>query len=145
MSLQTLFKQAKVMKVSNGAGAGTTAVTGSTIDMAGYNAIMVIADLGTVTDGSLLKLDLQEGAQSGGGDAASVTGMATTQVTAATSSNTIIVADATRPQKRYITPVLTRTTQNAVVNTMVAILYQSDNPPITADTSVLASLVAAGL
>jgi hypothetical protein len=145
MSLQTLFKQAKVMKISNGAAAGTSAVTSSTVDMTGYNAIMVIADLGTVTDASVLKLDLQEGAASNGSDAASVTGMATAAFTAATSSNTILVADATRPQKRYITAVLTRTTQNAVVNTIIAILYQSDNPPVTADASVLASLVAAGL
>lgn len=143
--VQNLLKNCKIMQIQNGSAAGTTAVTSNTIDTAGYNAVCCIASLGTVTSGAVIQLNAQEGAQSGGGDATTITGGSTPSVTdAGTSSNKILITDVLRLTQRYFTANLTRTTQNVVVNCMIAILYQTDNIPVTLDTSVLASVLESG-
>jgi hypothetical protein len=115
--------------------------------MLGYDAIQVICDLGTVTDGSVMDLKLQQGAASNGSDAADMKDPAGNVIhagfTGATSSNTVIAVDATKPSKRYVTVVFARATQNAVINTMIAILYRSSNAlPVTQGATVLASKFA---
>jgi len=140
-----LLKCAKIMQIQNGAAAGTSLQTSSTFDMAGYNACLIICSVGAVTSGSVMQLNAQQGAASNGSDAATITGGSTAVLTdAGTNSNKIFLVDVIRPTKRYITATFSRTTQNAVVNGMWAILYQADSPPITLDTSVAASILESG-
>jgi hypothetical protein len=146
-----LLKDAKCMKIHNGAVAGTSLQTSNTIDMQGYDSVLLIADLGAVTDNCVLQLTAQDGAASNGSDAANITAttgpfaaaggtVQTAAFTALTSSNKAILLDVQKPQKRYITATLSRTTQNAVVNSIWAILYNSTIKPIAAqDSSIIAS------
>jgi hypothetical protein len=143
----------KLVKVSNGAVAGQTAVTGTTFDMTGYNSVLLVADLATVVSGAVLQLTAQDGLQSNGSDAANITATtgpfgvagATVQTPALTdsggaTSNKLIALDVIKPQKRFVTPVLTRTTQNVTVNSLWALLYNSDLKALAAqDASVAAS------
>jgi hypothetical protein len=140
-----LLELAEVRHVGNAVAAGTSTQTLTSIDMKGYDAITVICDLGTVTDASVLTLKLQTGALSNGSDAADVTGATTGAKTAATSSNTILAVDLIRPSGRYVTPVLTRATQNAAINCFVALLYRtSSSVPLTQGSTVLGSKVQVG-
>ncbi len=140
--LNSILKDCKIVKVSNGAAAGQTAVTTSTFDMSGYDSVCLIADLAAVTDGCVLSLKAQDGNQANGGDAADISGATTGTFTASSSSNKLVVLDAVQPQLRYVTAVLGRTTQNAVVNTIIAILYRTKTKPVTPDASVILSAVA---
>jgi hypothetical protein len=143
-----LLEIAEIRKIDNGHVAGTTTITPTSIDMSGFDAIAVIADLGTVTDNCVLNLKLQSGAKSDGTDAADMKDPAgnvvgTGNLTAATSSNTMLAVDATRPNQKYVTPVLARGTQNAVINTMLAILYRAKAVlPVAQGTTVLKSVTA---
>jgi hypothetical protein len=134
-----LLKDAKVVKAHNGAAAGTSAQTTSTIDTAGFDSALVIADLGTVTDNSVLSLKAQDGAAANGSDAADIAGATTGTLTAATSSNSHVVLDLQRIQQRYLTCVFGRTTQNAVLNSIVVILYNAKSKPVTQPTTVVLS------
>lgn len=142
LSQANFLEVAEIRKVSNGAAAGTSAVTTSAVDMQGYEAVCFVADLGTVTDGSVLSLTAQDCATSGGTYTTLVdqagNNMASS-FTALGSSNTVLATDVVRPQKRYVEGVLARTTQNAVVNTILAILYRAKTEPVKQGTTVLAS------
>lgn len=140
-----LLEFVKAIKVSNGASAGTTAVNGTAVDMTqdgGYDGIAFLADLGTVADGSVLTLTPQQGEASDGSDAVAISGAATSAVTASTSSNKLIQTDTIRPTGTYVRAQLTRTAQNATVNTIIALLYRARKAPVPVDTSVLASAIA---
>ena len=142
-----LLELVEVRKVHNGASAGQTTITPTPIDMAGFDGIAVLADLGTVTDACVLNLKLQQGDQSGGGDAADILDPAgnvvgTGNITAASDSNKILAVDVVRPTGRYVTPVLARGTQNAVVNTIIALLYRSKEPtPVTQGATIESAVV----
>ncbi len=142
--VSNLLKNCKIKQIQNGSAAAQTTVTSSTFAMDGFNAVTIIASLGTVTDGSVLQLNVQEGAAANGSDAATISGAQTPSATAATSSNTLLVAEALRIVKEYVTVTLTRTTQNAGVNCIIAILHQAANIPVTLDASVLASVLESG-
>jgi hypothetical protein len=131
-----LLKDAKIIKVSNGATAGTSEVDGSAVDMSGFNSVCYIVDLGTVTDGSVLTLQIQDGPTSS--PTTNMTGASAT-FTASGSSNTTMIVDVQKVQQRYNRAKFTRTTDNAVVNTILAILYNANSKPVTLDASVLAS------
>ncbi|HEY2250914.1 MAG TPA: hypothetical protein VGH74_07620 [Planctomycetaceae bacterium] len=142
-----LLEIAEIRKIDNGHAAGTTTITPTSIDMSGFDAIAVVVDLGAVTDGSVMDLKLQSGAASNGSDAADMKDAAGNVLhaglTGATSSNAMIAVDATRPNQRYVTAVFARGTQNAVINTMIAILYRFRNSaPVAQGATVLASKIA---
>ena len=142
MSLANLLTDAKIVKIDNGHVAGTSLVTSSTFDMAGFDAVMIIADFATITDASVLTLQLQNGANSGGSDAANISGASVT-LTASGNSNGQMVLDCIQPgiggNKRYCTVTLTRSTQNAVVNSITAILYRARTKPTVQPSTILAS------
>lgn len=140
-----LFELVEVRHISNAAVAGTTTITPTSIDMSGYDAIAVIADLGTLTDGAQPVLTMKQGSQSGGGDAANATDpagntIATPAFTAASQANGVLMAELIRPSKRYVTPVLTRATQNVVVNCMIALLYRAKKAPVTQGSTVFGAV-----
>jgi hypothetical protein len=94
MSVTNLLKSTKIMQIQNGSAAGQTAVTSSTVDTSGYNAACLICSVGTVTSGAVMQLNAQEGAQSNGSDAATITGGSTASLTdAGTNSNKIFIVD----------------------------------------------------
>lgn len=136
-----LLSDAKFVKCQNGAVAGTSTLTATTVDMAGYDSICCVVDFGTITDGSVLTLKAQDGTDSGGSGAADISGATTGAFTGATSSNGQMVLDVQKPGQRYVTFVLTRATQNAVVNSFTAILYNAHSKPTTQPTTVLKSAV----
>jgi hypothetical protein len=143
MSIRNMLKDTKTVKVSNGSAAAQTEVDSSIIDMAGFNAVRFIVDLGTVTDASVLTAQVQDNSINSSSGMADVTGAVAT-FTASTSSNKVMIVDVVRPVQRYLRLKFTRTAQDAAVNTILADLYQADNVPVTLDASVLASALESG-
>jgi hypothetical protein len=133
------LKDFKIVKISNGATTGTSAVTSNTFAMDGFDSVLIIADLAAVTDNCVLSLKAQDGAASNGSDAADITGATTGNLTASSSGNGQLVLDLHLPKKEYVTAVLGRTTQAATVNSITAILYNAHNKPVTQPATVLKS------
>lgn len=138
-----LSKNINVIKVSNGATAGTSEVDSSILDMAGYDGVMFIVDLATVVDASVLTLNAQQNTANSTSGMATITGASAT-FTASTSSNKALLVDVYRPLQRYVRAAFTRTAQNATVNTIIAIQYKSQFRPTTLDASVIASATVVG-
>lgn len=125
----------KIIRVMNGAAAGTDdTLTGTHVDMSGFEGVTFIALIGTVTAGGTVKLHAEQGALSDDSDMAD---LADTQ-TATAASNKLLVLDISNPMERYVRPVLDRATANVVVDGIVAILYGAHGRPVAADSSVSA-------
>jgi hypothetical protein len=129
-----ISQNVKVVKVMNAVAAGTTSQNGSSVDMQGFDGVMFIAHLGTLTTSQVTKLQAQ-----GSDDNSTFAAFSTDAVTAAMAdadSNKVLVLDVFRPVHRYVRPTVERGTANAVINSVIAILYSSDKEPIALDSSV---------
>lgn len=133
-----------ITRVSNSVTGGTTAVDTSIIDMQDWDGVCFIACLGSVTDGSVLQLAIQENTANQTSGMAQPTGAITASVTASSNSNAVLVADIYRPLKRYVRAELTRTTQNAAVDSIVAIQYRGRVVPAPV-TNLLSSVFVTGI
>jgi len=143
-----LLKEAKISVVMNPVAAGTTEQKSSVIDMAGYDSVMFILSLGTVTAGCVETLTIY------GNTASSTSSPAPTAITnavatytdvAAESSNTLLIVDVLNVNpdtQRYVFADFTRTTANAVINGVYAIRYNSKSVPQTLDATVIAAALA---
>lgn len=133
-----LLKDAKIVKAFNGAGAGTSTQTSNTIDVSGFDSVLVLADLGAVVDTSALVLALQDGALANGSDAANISG-ANCSLTGNSSNNVQLALDVQLPQSRYVTATLARGTANATINSITMILYNAKSKPVTQPSTIAGS------
>lgn len=146
--MQNLLKDCKVVLVNSGSAAGTSEVDSSIVDTAGYDGVMFIAILGTVVDTCVLQLAAQGNTANQTSGMTQINNQITPSVTASGNSNSMLVIDTLFPagskNYRYARAALTRTTANATVQGIIAILYEAKNKPVVADASVLASLFGLG-
>lgn len=130
----------KVTSVLAAVAAGTTAQNGSSVDMAGWEGVIFIARVGALTATAVTSLKAQQSSDNGSSDAfADLAG--SLQSWADDDDGKCIVLDVKRPQERYVRPVLSRGTANAVIDGIIAIQYG----PRTKDTSDDATTVLSRL
>lgn len=146
MGLRNFIKDFKISRVANDAVAGTSDVTSSVLDMTGYDSVVFIALLGDVTSGSVITLTAKENTANSTSSPTptAITGGATGAITAgaADTDNKLLVSDIMRPDMRYVFCVLSRTTQNAVVDGILAVQYNSKAVPVTQPSDIAASVFA---
>jgi hypothetical protein len=120
MNLGKNVKISTAITPTNGA-AGTTDINGTTLDMAGYEGVMMITYFGAITGSAVTSVKAQQGAASNLSDAADLTG---TGITVADDDDEqIFIIDLYRPTDRYVRLVVDRGTQNAVVAGAVYVQY----------------------
>lgn len=133
-----LSKNVKVTRVMNAVAAGTgDSQNGSGVDMSGFEGVVFIAAFGTLTDGAVTTLKAQQDTVSNFATAADLAG--TAMSIADTSDNDLLVLDIYRPSERYVRPVITRATANAVIDGVIAIQYGARELPTTNDADTVAS------
>jgi hypothetical protein len=132
-----LSKSAKVTRALNSVAAGTTNQNGSVIDMAGFEGVQFIALFGALTATQVTSLKVQQGDLADGSDMADLEGSLHTALADADGNN-CLVTDVFRPQKRYVRPVVTRGTANAVIDGVVALQYSARTQPVVKDATVKA-------
>lgn len=133
-----LSKGIKITRALNAVAAGTTSQNGSILDMSGFDGVMFVAALGTLTATQVTSLKAQQGALVGGGDMADLAGSAVGPLADA-DSNKCLVLDVYRPQKRYVRPVVVRGTANAVIDGVIAIQYSARVKPTIHDAATIAA------
>lgn len=136
--MQNLLKDIKVTRVMNAVAAGTSVQNGSVLDMSGWDGVMFIAQVGTLTATQVTGLKAQQGAASNMADAADLAGTAVGPL-ADGDSNKCLVLDIYRPRERYVRCVVTRGTANAVIDGVIAIQYRGRKAPVTQDTTTIAA------
>lgn len=134
-----LFSKTSVAAVS----AATDITTGTIIDLGSptegqFDSVCFVAALGDVVDGSVATLKAYCGDAAALGDGAYKTETATVTATAvaAFTDNNLLILDVVRPGKRYVRADLTRATQSAVLDSIIAIRYNAKTLPTTQPSGV---------
>lgn len=125
----------KITVVSNAVAAGTTDIDPTAIDMDGYDSVCFIVQFGAITAGAVTSVKAQQSSDNGVGDAfADLAG--TAQAVADDDDNKAFIIDINRPSERYVKPYVDRATQNAVVESIIAIQYCARNVPVAQPASI---------
>ena len=124
----------KIVRLSNSVVAGTTEIDSTAVDRAGFEGVMFIVHFGAITSGSVVTAKAQSCTDSSGSGAADLTGASV--AVPDTDDNKMAIIDVAEPTQRYLRCVVTRTTQNAVIDGITALLYRGRKMPITNDATV---------
>ena len=138
---KTILNDTKLALPVNATVAGTTVVNGTAIDTQGYDGVAFVCSLGALTATQVTSLKAQQGDLANGSDAVDIAGAATAAAADA-DSNKLLVVDVRRPTHRYVRPVVLRATANAVINSVIAILYRGAVAPSVQDAAVVSQSVA---
>lgn len=133
---QFLSAEVKIDKVADGASSAGTAVTSSAIDMQGYDAVCLFAQIATANAGNYLKA--QQSSDDGGSD--DYTDLAGSKVVADNGAD-VVVLDIRRPTKRYVKGIIIRGGANTVTGDMYAVRYNSRKFPQVNDVLNTLNLV----
>jgi len=119
---------------TNGA-AGTSTITSAAVDMNGFRDCCFIVPMGTITAGAVTSIKVQQSSDDGATDTYDdLTG--SNQTIADTDDDKVFYVQIGSPQKRYLKLIVSRATQNAVVGSVLAILSNAWNRPVTQGTNV---------
>lgn len=115
---------------------GTADRNGATLDMKGWDGVLMIAQFGTIAAGAVTSIKAQQGAASNLGDAADLVGTAITVADDADSG--IKYIDLYRPRERYVRCVVDKDATNACAETVTYIQYRGKELPVAAHGSAVA-------
>lgn len=133
-----LTDKVKTIRVENAVAAGTSDVESDVVDLGqspGFNSVRFIVLLGAITTSAVTSVKAQQGDLSGGSDMDDLEDSAVD--VADDDDNQMVIVDVIRPSKRYVRCVVDRGTQNAVVDGIIAELYDARDVPVDADTVTL--------
>jgi hypothetical protein len=139
-----LSENVKITLVQAALADGQTDPDSSSVDMAGFDGVMFVGIVGTITGSGTANLVVAQSSDDGSTDAYnSLTGLTVT-ATAAAQSDRVLVLDCFRPTKRYVRTTLTRAVANSIWGGTLAIQYSGKNRPTVQDaTTVLTAVLAA--
>ena len=133
-------KMSSAIRVSNAVAAGTTTVNSGEIDMQNFESCLIIFAFGAITAGAATSVKAQQSSDDAVGDAyADLEG---TNITVADDDdNQFAVLEITNPRERYVRGVISRATQNAVVDGIFVLRFGAKKLPAVDDSAtVVASL-----
>lgn len=139
--MSNLLYDAKFIVVETSAVAGTSTLTTDVVDTLGFQSIAFVAMLGGVTDTSVLALTAKGNSADSVSSPTPTTyaGAATFTAGASDAANKLMIVDIEKPRDRYVFATLARGTANAVVNGIIAILYNGEIRPTVQGSTVLVS------
>ena len=114
--------------------AGTTDINGATLDMSGFEGVLMKVTFGAITASAVTSIKAQQGAASDLSDTADLLG--TGQTIADTDDEKVFYIDLYKPRERYVRLVVDRGTQNAVVASAEYEQYGARNEPVTHGSNV---------
>lgn len=137
-----LLHDAKIVRVAASASVAQTEVVSAVVDTQGYESVAFVALLGDVTSGSVLTLTAKTNSANSTSNATATEAKVTFTAGASDADSKMLMVDCHQPRERYAFASLTRTTANAVVDGIVAVLYNGSERP---EGGVDASMIAAAL
>lgn len=114
--------------------AGTADINGATLDMAGFDGVLMRITMGAITATAVTSIKAQQGAASNLSDAADLEG--TAQAIADTDDEKIFYIDIQRPAEQYVRIVVDRGTANAVVTSAEYFQYEARDKVTTQGSNV---------
>lgn len=138
MNIHSLLDNLKFTKMINYTAAGTgDTITGTYVDMSGWEGVMFVCSLGAMAAGATATLKAQQDTVTGFGGAADLTdtGVAGDQ----DSDNMGLLLEIVRPVERYVRPAVVRAVGNVTIESVWAIQYNGDYVPTTQDATTVKS------
>lgn len=136
--MKSFLKNFGVDRVSNAVAAGTTTITSSAVDTSGFDVCTFMIPFGTITTGAATSIKIQQSSDDGSTDAYS--DLEGSNITVADDQdNKVAIAEVVRPAKRYLKCVISRATQNSVVDGIFAIKGEPRTMPVTQGSTVMAA------
>ena len=126
-------KKSKLILVKAGQASGTTTITTDTIDMQGFEGVMIFGSIATVNAGNFAKA--RQGDNSGMSDGADLAG---TKVVPGDNGDSFLI-DLYRPGKRYVDVQVVRGVA-AVTGDIYALLYEPRKAPTSQGATIDAEL-----
>lgn len=121
--IQQLMKEVKVSVAADAATAAASTITGSAIDMAGYDSVVFMAALGTANAGNYLYA--AQGSDAAMSDEANIEG----SKIVASADNELMILEIVKPQDRYLRPYVARGA-SSTCSPIVAIQYNARSYPV---------------
>ena len=131
----SIVKDTKITECVAPTVAGTTDVTGDTIDMQNFGSVAFLVSFGTITTGGVTSIKVQQDSDSAMGTAADLLG-SSVSITDAQDDHSVLV-EVAEPRERYVRVIVDRGTANAVINTGYAIQTNPKISPTTHDSSTI--------
>ncbi|MCC6426275.1 MAG: hypothetical protein IT435_05590 [Phycisphaerales bacterium] len=126
--MHQLLDKIKIVQVVAPTVAGTSDVTGATIDMQGYSGVIFVGRFGTAAANNFVQIE--QGEQANMSDAAT---LASSKLASGTSDENV-AEEIFQPQDRYIRPIFKRGT-SSTLDICYAILFGSRVEPRSSDLS----------
>lgn len=137
-----LLMNAQVERVSNAVVAGTSSVNCTHVDMQGFERVLGICSLNTLTASQVTMLKAQAGNAADDSDMADLAG-ATTAAAADADSNKTLLLEVVKPTNfRYLRFVVVRGTANAAIDGVVSIKTVTHKGPESQGPTVSQALVS---
>lgn len=127
----------KIVRVANAAAAGQTAVDSACVDMANFDGVVFLGLLGAITTGAVVSMKAQACSDVGGSNPTDLAGTAV--AIADDQDNKIARLEIYRPQQQFVRATISRATQNAVVDAIIAILFKGRVAPVVQDATLIAT------
>ena len=106
---------------------GTTTINGTTLDMAGWDGVLIVVPFGAIVGTAVTSIKAQQGLVSDCSDCADLLGSSQTVVD--TADDTTFYIDLRRPLERYVRVVVLRATAAATVGGATYIQYKGRAKP----------------
>ena len=124
----------RVVTVTAGA-AGTSDINSTAVDMAGFEGVMFLVQMGAIVSGAVTSVKVQQSDDDGSSDDyTDVEG--TAQTVADNDDEEVFYVDVFRPRKRYVRLVVDRGTQNATCSAVAVKYGPTRKMPTTHGTGV---------
>ena len=126
------MKISQAITVTNGA-AGTSDINGATLDMSGFEGVLIAVQMGAIVSGAVTTIKAQQGDESDGSGMSDLLG--TSQTVADDDDEKTFYIDLKKPTKRYVRLVVPRATQNATL-TATYLQYGASKQPTSHGSNV---------
>lgn len=131
-------EQESALRVSNAVAAGQTTINSSAVDLAGYEGVKFYVAFGALVSGAVTAVKAQQSSDNASSDAyADLEGTGIT--VADDDDNKIAILDVKKSRERYVRCTVTRSTQNATVDGIIAVRYGAKKLPATDDATTVIS------
>lgn len=134
--MNNALKDSQYFSVMDNQATGTTTVSSTTVDLAGFDSVEFVTKLGAIDATSVVTVKVQQGALSDGSDASDLKDTAIKP--ADTDDDKLVVHDIHRPEKQFLRVQILRATANAEVDSVTARLYNARTKPTTQATADVA-------
>jgi hypothetical protein len=138
-----LSRSSKLTLVQAALADGSSDPNSTSVDMAGFEGVMFIGIVGTVTGSGTVEIHAQQSSDDGVADAFSDIVDMTATADSSTDSDKLLVLDIVQPQKRYVRVAMTRATANSVIGGVAAIQYGAKSMAASTATAQLATAIVA--